>query len=324
MTDPRRRASRDCSRRPSDRYPRAAHEPRRDGPRVGVFAITAPACCVVAAIGGLLAIGAMVLVVWGSVATRSAWSRVGGGGRSRLARGHHGGRTGARRRGARTARAVVVRRDWRAASCSLVDYLGQTFGVLVPLQAVLLGSRVAPRGRRADLVPAPDGRRLPAAPRRHRRVVGRSIVCDTCCRGCGSSTGLGRRGSSSARTAGWPGSWSGFISQDHPDDGVRPHGRQRPEPAPAAGSAGRCTSGSSPMPRRTVRVRITAVTWPGNRSSIAFHRAIGFQVDDGPGTRRSTARRPTSTTTARARTGSCSSGTSERELRPGTGRRSAV
>jgi ribosomal protein S18 acetylase RimI-like enzyme len=30
--------------------------------------------------------------------------------------------------------------------------------------------------------------------------------------------------------------------------------------------------------------RVTAVTWPGNRASVAFHRAMGFRVDDGPGT----------------------------------------
>ena len=30
--------------------------------------------------------------------------------------------------------------------------------------------------------------------------------------------------------------------------------------------------------------RVMAVTWPGNRISVAFHRAIGFGVDDGPGT----------------------------------------
>ena len=32
--------------------------------------------------------------------------------------------------------------------------------------------------------------------------------------------------------------------------------------------------------------RVLAVTWPGNRTSIAFHRAMGFRVDDGPGTQR--------------------------------------
>lgn len=31
--------------------------------------------------------------------------------------------------------------------------------------------------------------------------------------------------------------------------------------------------------------RVTAVTWPGNRISIAFHRAMGFAIDDGPDTR---------------------------------------
>jgi len=32
--------------------------------------------------------------------------------------------------------------------------------------------------------------------------------------------------------------------------------------------------------------RVVAVTWPGNRISIAFHRALGFRLDDGPGTQR--------------------------------------
>jgi GNAT superfamily N-acetyltransferase len=31
---------------------------------------------------------------------------------------------------------------------------------------------------------------------------------------------------------------------------------------------------------------VKAITWPGNRTSVAFHRAIGFQIDDGPGTQR--------------------------------------
>lgn len=32
--------------------------------------------------------------------------------------------------------------------------------------------------------------------------------------------------------------------------------------------------------------RITAITWPGNRPSIDFHRALGFAIDDGVGTER--------------------------------------
>ena len=30
--------------------------------------------------------------------------------------------------------------------------------------------------------------------------------------------------------------------------------------------------------------RVKAITWPGNRVSVDFHRAMGFRVDDGPGT----------------------------------------
>lgn len=32
--------------------------------------------------------------------------------------------------------------------------------------------------------------------------------------------------------------------------------------------------------------RVTAVTWPGNRQSVAFHLAMGFHIDDGPGTQK--------------------------------------
>jgi ribosomal protein S18 acetylase RimI-like enzyme len=30
--------------------------------------------------------------------------------------------------------------------------------------------------------------------------------------------------------------------------------------------------------------RVTVVTWPGNRASVDFHRALGFSADTGPGT----------------------------------------
>ena len=39
------------------------------------------------------------------------------------------------------------------------------------------------------------------------------------------------------------------------------------------------------MRARGVR-EIRAITWAGNRVSIGFHTALGFQVDDGPGTQR--------------------------------------
>ncbi len=31
-------------------------------------------------------------------------------------------------------------------------------------------------------------------------------------------------------------------------------------------------------------VRVRAITWPGNRVSVGFHRAMGFRIDDGAGT----------------------------------------
>jgi ribosomal protein S18 acetylase RimI-like enzyme len=31
--------------------------------------------------------------------------------------------------------------------------------------------------------------------------------------------------------------------------------------------------------------RVSAVAWPDNRSAVAFHQALGFSVDAGPGTR---------------------------------------
>ena len=35
--------------------------------------------------------------------------------------------------------------------------------------------------------------------------------------------------------------------------------------------------------RREGRHQARAITWPGNRASIAFHRALGFEIEVGPG-----------------------------------------
>jgi N-acetylglutamate synthase-like GNAT family acetyltransferase len=35
--------------------------------------------------------------------------------------------------------------------------------------------------------------------------------------------------------------------------------------------------------RAADRSEVRAITWPGNRDSIAFHRALGFEVEVGPG-----------------------------------------
>lgn len=74
-----------------------------------------------------------------------------------------------------------------------------------------------------------------------------------------------------------------FISQDDPSTGyvhmvgTDPNRRQR--------GIGRALYDQvvADLRLRGVR-RLTAVTWPGNRRSVDFHRSIGFEVEDGPGT----------------------------------------
>ena len=77
----------------------------------------------------------------------------------------------------------------------------------------------------------------------------------------------------------------GFLSPDHPETAychlvatnpnVRRHGLGRAlyerffEDARAGG-----------------RSRVTAITWPANHASLKFHRALGFEVEAGPGTQR--------------------------------------
>ena len=74
----------------------------------------------------------------------------------------------------------------------------------------------------------------------------------------------------------------GFLSPDHPElaychmigtnPNLRRHGLGRAlyervfDDARAAG-----------------RTRVRAVTWPANRGSLAFHRALGFEIEGGPG-----------------------------------------
>ena len=75
----------------------------------------------------------------------------------------------------------------------------------------------------------------------------------------------------------------GFLSQDHADTAycrvvatnpnLRRHGLARELYEHFFGDA-----------RVAGRSRVVAITWPGNRASIAFHRALGFEVDAGPGT----------------------------------------
>jgi ribosomal protein S18 acetylase RimI-like enzyme len=77
----------------------------------------------------------------------------------------------------------------------------------------------------------------------------------------------------------------GFISPDHPDQayihmvGTNPNRRRT--------GLGRALYERFFEDVMTRGVRhVTAVTWPGNRASVDFHRALGFTPADEPGTQR--------------------------------------
>jgi len=75
----------------------------------------------------------------------------------------------------------------------------------------------------------------------------------------------------------------GFVSADHPENayihmvGTDPNHRRV--------GLGRALYERffDDMRARGIR-RVSAVTWPGNRVSVAFHRALGFVADEGEGT----------------------------------------
>ena len=77
----------------------------------------------------------------------------------------------------------------------------------------------------------------------------------------------------------------GFVSPDHPDEayvhmiGTSPNHRRM--------GLGRALYERffDDVRRRGAR-RVRAITWPGNRASVGFHRAMGFEPDNGPGTQR--------------------------------------
>ena len=77
----------------------------------------------------------------------------------------------------------------------------------------------------------------------------------------------------------------GFISQDHPDTAyvhmvaTNPNGRR-------SGLGRELYERFVDDVRGRGVARVKAVTWPGNRTSVAFHTSIGFRVEEGPDTQR--------------------------------------
>ena len=111
---------------------RAARVRRRARPLVGAV--------LTVLLGGVLALSAGLLVVWARPATSSAWRTKLGGGTA--ARGRQAEPVAGGRRWPSSASPSASSGLWWYAGTEggvlpLVDYLGQTFGLLVPLQALL-------------------------------------------------------------------------------------------------------------------------------------------------------------------------------------------
>jgi GNAT superfamily N-acetyltransferase len=77
----------------------------------------------------------------------------------------------------------------------------------------------------------------------------------------------------------------GFISPDHPDEAYIHMVATDPNHRGAGVGRALYERFFDDVRAHGVR-RVTAITWPGNRVSVGFHRAMGFTPDDGPGTQR--------------------------------------
>jgi GNAT superfamily N-acetyltransferase len=77
----------------------------------------------------------------------------------------------------------------------------------------------------------------------------------------------------------------GFISPDHPDQAYVQMVATDPNHRGAGLGRALYERFFDDVRARGVR-RVTAITWPGNRVSVGFHRAMGFVPEDGPGTQR--------------------------------------
>jgi len=77
----------------------------------------------------------------------------------------------------------------------------------------------------------------------------------------------------------------GFTSPDHPDTAYIHMVATSPNHRGAGLGRALYERFFADVRSKGVR-RVTAITWPGNRVSVGFHRAMGFVPDDGSGTQR--------------------------------------
>ncbi|HEX5148303.1 MAG TPA: GNAT family N-acetyltransferase [Candidatus Limnocylindrales bacterium] len=77
----------------------------------------------------------------------------------------------------------------------------------------------------------------------------------------------------------------GFVSPDHPEQAYIHMVATSPNHRRTGLGRALYERFVADVRSRGVR-RVTAITWPGNRVSVGFHRAMGFRPDDGPGTQR--------------------------------------
>lgn len=75
----------------------------------------------------------------------------------------------------------------------------------------------------------------------------------------------------------------GFVSADRPEEGYIHMVGTDPNHRRTGLGRRLYEAFFEDMRGRGVR-RVIAITWPGNQVSLRFHRAMGFQPDDGPGT----------------------------------------
>jgi GNAT superfamily N-acetyltransferase len=75
----------------------------------------------------------------------------------------------------------------------------------------------------------------------------------------------------------------GFISPDDPETGYVHMIASNPNRRRRGLGAALYRRFFDDVGRHGVR-RVKAITWPGNRVSVAFHRSVGFRLDDGPET----------------------------------------